>query len=506
MRRHALHPTKQITLRGVSVSQLNGGSAIPGSLGTDYFVPSTQELDAYKNTYGITLVKLPFSWERIQPTLGGALDATYLGYITTLLAACQARNIFVIPSVYQVGGGSSYNPGLAAGTITSANFADLWTRLATAFAPYNCWGYGLLNEPTGWSGGATQWHTYAQAAVTAIRAVDKTTQICVSSYAFTSGSWLNDLLIHQAVVDPNSNILWESHVYFDANDSGVYANSYDTDGTTPTLGVERASVFAYWCRLFNQRGFFGEYGVPDTDPRWLTVMENFLAYIQSNNMWATYWTGGPALPSGAIFCEYDGGNGVPGPGSFGTPGPQIAAFAPFAASQLGQIDTNIINGTFTGASTGTPGVLPTGWSIKGLNGIACNVAGLGIENGIPYMDLRFVGTSAGGETTLWMNPVIPVVSGQDYVFTFLSYLHAGSATGVSPGFQTCFDVFTSGGSYITSSSSQNINTTGTIAGSQSPGFMNSTWAQIRPRIGFNATAGAIDATFRLSGINLSRIF
>jgi len=39
-------------------------------------------------------------------------------------------------------------------------------------------------------------------------------------------------------------------------------------------------------------GFIGEYGVPDSDPRWLTVLDTFLAYLDANGVGGTYWAGG----------------------------------------------------------------------------------------------------------------------------------------------------------------------------------------------------------------------
>ena len=38
----------------------------------------------------------------------------------------------------------------------------------------------------------------------------------------------------------------------------------------------------------------GEFGnIPADDPRWLTVMDNTLAYLRDNNIGGAYWAGGP---------------------------------------------------------------------------------------------------------------------------------------------------------------------------------------------------------------------
>jgi uncharacterized protein (TIGR03437 family) len=50
--------------------------------------------------------------------------------------------------------------------------------------------------------------------------------------------------------------------------------------------------FLDWCRANNVRGELGEFGIPDTDPRWFTVMENFLHAIDAAGVDATYWAAG----------------------------------------------------------------------------------------------------------------------------------------------------------------------------------------------------------------------
>jgi hypothetical protein len=52
-----------------------------------------------------------------------------------------------------------------------------------------------------------------------------------------------------------------------------------------------------------------------------------------------------------------------------------------------------------GAVAGSPGTLPTNWGI--VNPLTQTIVGIGTENGIQYMDVRFNGTSAG--TTILLN-------------------------------------------------------------------------------------------------------
>ena len=51
-----------------------------------------------------------------------------------------------------------------------------------------------------------------------------------------------------------------------------------------------------------------------------------------------------------------------------------------------------------GAVPGTPGTLPTDWSVSVPAGLTTNVIGTGVESGIPYVDLQIVGTAT---STIW---------------------------------------------------------------------------------------------------------
>jgi hypothetical protein len=48
-----------------------------------------------------------------------------------------------------------------------------------------------------------------------------------------------------------------------------------------------------------------------------------------------------------------------------------------------------------GAVAGSPGTLPTNWSVNTGTGLTQTVVGIGTENGVPYIDLRYNGTAIG---------------------------------------------------------------------------------------------------------------
>jgi hypothetical protein len=61
----------------------------------------------------------------------------------------------------------------------------------------------------------------------------------------------------------------------------------------------------------------------------------------------------------------------------------------------------IRNNTMQGAVVGSPGTLPTNWA-ETLSGLTRQVVGLGVENGIDYIDLRFSGTANATTCVVWL--------------------------------------------------------------------------------------------------------
>jgi aryl-phospho-beta-D-glucosidase BglC (GH1 family) len=59
---------QQAALFGVNLAAAEFGNRFPGSYGKDYTYPTAEELDYYKRK-NLKLIRLPFAWERIQPTL-----------------------------------------------------------------------------------------------------------------------------------------------------------------------------------------------------------------------------------------------------------------------------------------------------------------------------------------------------------------------------------------------------------------------------------------------------
>src|SRR5258707_2984476 len=88
---------------GVNLSALESGDEVPGIANTDYALPTDAEFD-FLRSKNLPCVRLPFKWERLQPTRSGPLDTTYLGYIQAAVAKAAARGMKVALDCHNYGG------------------------------------------------------------------------------------------------------------------------------------------------------------------------------------------------------------------------------------------------------------------------------------------------------------------------------------------------------------------------------------------------------------------
>jgi len=111
---------------------------------------------------------------------------------------------------------------------------------------------------------------------------------------------------------------------------------------------------------------------------------------------------------------------------------------PLSRQSLGLLSeverTNSIrNNSGVGAVVGTPGTLPTNWSAPfGPSGLARSIVGVGTENGITYIDIRYFGTTTGaGTANIVPDENIAASPGQAWTSSVYLVLSAGSTVNTS---------------------------------------------------------------------------
>lgn len=212
-------PAPLTYLRGINIMDLGiSGTVIPGVYGTNYTKPSLTALQQLK-ARGLNVVRIPFLWERIQPTLGGALDTTYLGYLIQVLKDANTAGLKVIIDMHNYAG---YN---ISGTIhhfnsdsgpTTAQYADAWTKISAAIqaeplAAAAVYSYDIMNEPA---------NIYDSR-----NTVPTTGAFVVSNFATTDEGWLpRD--------NTNTVVAWDAH-----NSGSLKVTMTAPAGGTQVLGA-----------------------------------------------------------------------------------------------------------------------------------------------------------------------------------------------------------------------------------------------------------------------------
>jgi hypothetical protein len=175
------------------------------------------------------------------------------------------------------------NSGVASdvGTAQTIQIADVQLELGSSPTSY---------QPSVWT-------PIAQAAVTAIRAIDATTPIYVEGLDFSSAyRWPESNFEMQTMT--GGNLIFDAHQYFDGPVSqggggGNYSGTYTSYGITTSAGVQEVAPFVSWLQTTGTKGYLGEYAIPnssaDNNAAWFPLMTNFLQSLIQNNIPSSMW-------------------------------------------------------------------------------------------------------------------------------------------------------------------------------------------------------------------------
>jgi endoglucanase len=293
--------------RGVNLAGAEfGETVIPGVFNTNYTYNSESSF-RYFGAKNLTLIRLPLRWERLQPTLRGPLEVSNLARLRQDIVWAKNHGAKVIIEIhnfgrYKINENGRLNEYIldnfygGAVKVSGADLADFWGRMSAEFqSDSGVYGYGLMNEPHDMA--SANWKAISQSALNAIRATGDRKLVLVPGDNYSGAeTWTRIHGPASWISDPADNFAYEAHCYFDSDNSGTYVRTYDdelrADPNLATRGPRRLANFIDWIRNNNVRGYLGEYGIPDNDARWNTVLDNFLTSLDAAGFDGTYWAAG----------------------------------------------------------------------------------------------------------------------------------------------------------------------------------------------------------------------
>lgn len=236
--------TRQV-LRGVNVSGGEFGgdysNVMPGIYDQKYhFDP--KETFTFLASRGITLVRIPFRWERLQSFLGGPLRASELKRLHEVVANARSAGLQVILDMhnyaayshFDVDAGKGVERHIGAPDLSREDLADAWKRISLEFKDDAGVFYGLMNEPVNMPdadgmSGAQSWERASQMALSAIRANGDNKLVMVPGYNWSGAQGWAGTHPKSWIVDPANNFRYEAHHYWDRDNSGDYPDAYDAE-------------------------------------------------------------------------------------------------------------------------------------------------------------------------------------------------------------------------------------------------------------------------------------
>lgn len=275
----------------------NFGITLSGAegVGQDNTRPTDDEL-AYYSAKHVRLIRLEVRWDKIQPNLGGSLDDDELRWIENFVSLADRMGMQVDIDLHQRSNYDDLNFKTGNGGLNPANLADFWGKFAERLVkdkiPGIC-GFGIANEPNHARAFYDLWPAQANAVITAIRKADKIHFIFVGEDRWDSSlKWRvgQAELIH----DPVNRIVFESHSYWDNDNSGTYNPNTPPANSTVAQGLvtQNLKPFFDWCEQTDNKCFVGEFGVPP-DKQWLHALDFGLSYMLKHQIFGAYWAGGP---------------------------------------------------------------------------------------------------------------------------------------------------------------------------------------------------------------------
>lgn len=267
--------------------------SLPGTPFKDYTYPTKEDL-AFFAQQGANVIRLPFRWERLQPSLDAPLDAGEVGRIRSTVSAAKAQGLCVLLDMHNFA--KYYDNKLGDKGSLDAAFIKSWLLIAKEFADPTETMFGLMNEPANMP--LIDWAALAKQTLKALRDAKATNIVLVSGGRWSGvHDWFAGLLASNAsefddLQDPLNRAILEVHQYTDTDYSGTHTNLTGAGCLPPDHFNSRFQRISDWAIEHNQQLFLGEFGVPSS-PECIASLTRLLELTQSPPWrgW-TYWAAG----------------------------------------------------------------------------------------------------------------------------------------------------------------------------------------------------------------------
>ncbi len=297
--------------RGVNLAGAEFGIDPWGNGNGSYVYPDPSYAGGYASAdyfvqKGMNTFRLPFRWERLQPTRGQPFDGGELDKLRSTVNRLTGKGAYVLIDPHNY---ARYRAGVVGAAVSNTDFADFWGRLAQEFGKNGKVLFGLMNEPHDIS--TEQWVGAANAAISAIRSAGAGNLILVPGNGWTGAhtwgeSWYgtSNAQALLAIQDPWNKVAFEAHQYLDDDSSGTKASC-----AGPNVGSQRMQPFTDWLRQNGKKGFLGEFG-GGPDGTCASAIGDIVSHLEQNQdvyLGWTYWAAGPWW--GNYFTSLEPSNG-----------------------------------------------------------------------------------------------------------------------------------------------------------------------------------------------------
>jgi len=245
---------------------------------------------AYYLKKGFTVFRIPFRWHRLQPKLRGPLLEEALAGLDVIIAAISSRGAIAILDSHDYGRRDNTVIGTDGSSVTAADFADFWGRMAMRYKALPLVWYNLMNEPHDMPGKA---NIDAQnAACAAIRGAGAKSKVLFSGIAWTGAhSWIKsgNGAIMLGAYDSANNYAFDVHQYLDQGFGGAGGKP-----VVPGVGSYILDAVRNWAETHGKKLFLGEFS-SGPSKAFLIELDALLAYATTHRdvfIGATYFAGG----------------------------------------------------------------------------------------------------------------------------------------------------------------------------------------------------------------------